>query len=172
MPVLLVLGAKLRIAGTGAEKVIPIEDFCIGVKQCSLQAGEIVTELLVPKPLAGAGSAFLKLTRTAADIAKVNVAVVITATSNTCEDARIALGSVAPTAIRAKKAEGILKGKKLDQKIVEQAAEAAAEEASPITDIRSTAEYRKKTTKVLARRAIQKAVECESCAINISQIIG
>lgn len=172
VPALLVLGAELKVAGTGGERVIPIEDFCIGVKQCSLQPGEIVTEVFIPFPPAGTGSAFMKLARTASDIAKVNVAVLIAATTNICDDARIALGSVAPTAIRTAKAEDMLKGQKLDHVIIEKAAQAASEEASPITDIRSTAEYRKETARVLVRRTILKAVECESCAINISQIIG
>ena len=158
-PVLVVFGAELRIAGPGSERTIPIENFCVGVKQCALQPGEMVAELGLPPPPAGAGSAFLKLARTAADIAKVNVAVMLTVTDNTCNEAKIALGSVAPTPIRAKKAEETLKGKKLDQKVIETAAQAAAEEATPITDIRSTAEYRKETTRVLVRRALEKALE-------------
>ncbi len=158
-PPLAVLGAELKIASTGAERVIPIEHLFIGVNKISLQPGEIITEILVPKPAAGTGGAFMKLVRTAADIAKVNVAVMLTITGGTCKEARIALGSVAPTLIRAGKAEGILKGKKLDRKVIEAAAEAAAEEVKPITDVRSTAEYRKEATGVLVRRAIEKAME-------------
>ena len=141
------------------ERIIPIDNLFIGVNQTILQPGDIVTEILLPNPPPGTGSAFLKLVRTAADIAKVNVAVSVTIANNTCQEARIALGSVAPTLIRAKKAEEALKDKKLDQKVIEAAAEAAAEEAKPITDIRSTAEYRKETTRILVRRAIEKAME-------------
>jgi len=158
-PPLSVLGAKLKIASTASERIIPIENLFIGVNQTSLQPGEIVTEILVPNTPAKTGCAFLKLVRTAADIAKVNVAVSLTMADNTCQEARIALGSVAPTIIRARKAEDALKGKKLDQKAIEAAAEAAAEEAKPITDIRSTAEYRKETTSVLVRRAMEKAIK-------------
>ena len=158
-PPLSVLGAELKIASTGAERIIPIENLFIGVNETALQPGEIITEILVPRPAAGTGSAFMKLMRTAADIAKVNVAVMLTVSGGTCKEARIALGSVAPTLIRAVKAEGILKGEKLDRKVIEAAAEAAAEEAKPITDIRSTAEYRKEATRVMARRAIEKAIE-------------
>jgi len=158
-PALVVFGAELRIVGPGSERGLPIENFCVGVKRCALQPGEMVTELILPPPPAGAGSAFLKLARTAADIAKINVAVMLTVANNTCNEVRIALGSVAPTLLRAKKAEDALKGKKLDQKVIEAAAQAAAEEAKPITDIRSTAEYRKETTRVLVGRAIEKALE-------------
>lgn len=153
------LGAKLKIANTALGKIIPIENLFIGVNQTVLHPDEIVTEIIVPSPFPKTGGAFLKLIRTSADIAKVNVAVMVTVTNNICQEAKIALGSVAPTPIRAKKAEEILKGKKPEQKVIEAAAEAAAEEAKPITDIRSTAEYRKEVTKVLTKRAIEKALE-------------
>jgi len=158
-PPLYVLGAKLKIASTVPERIIPIENLFIGVNQTILQPGEIVIEIIVPRPPPKTGSAFLKLVRTSADIAKVNVAVSVTITNNTCRDARIALGSVAPTMIMATKAEETLKGKKLDQGVIEAAAQIAAEEAKPITDIRSTAEYRKEVTMVLVRRAIERASE-------------
>ena len=157
--VLFALGAELKIVSTASEKVMPIENFPIGVNQTILQPGEIVTEVLLPRPPAGTGGAFLKLVRTAPDIAKVNVAVTVTITDSTCQEAKVALGSVAPTLIRSKKAEETLRGKKLDQEVIEAAAEAAAEEVKPITDIRSTAEYRKEMTKVLVKHAIEKALE-------------
>jgi len=138
---LISLGAELKLAGPSKERIIPLESFFIGVNQAILQPDEIVTEILLPSLPAGTGGAFLKLVRTAGDIAKVNVAVVITITDNRCKEAKITLGSMAPTPIRTRKAE------------------AAAGEAKPITDIRSTAEYRKETTKVLVRRAIEKALE-------------
>jgi len=154
---LLVLGAKLRIVGLTQERTAPIEKFFIGVGQTVLQPSEIVTEVLLPSPPAATGGAFLKLVRTATDVAKVNVAVTVTVTDGICQDVKIALGSVAPTPIRANKAEEALKGKKLDQETIAEAAETAAEETKPIDDIRSTAEYRKEVTKVLVRRAIEKA---------------
>lgn len=154
---LLVLGAKLRIVGLTQERNVPIERFFIGVGQTVLQPSEIVTEVLLPSPPAATGGAFLKLVRTATDVAKVNVAVTVTVTDGICQDVKIALGSVAPTPIRANKAEEALKGKKLDQETIAEAAETAAEETKPIDDIRSTAEYRKEVTKVLVRRAIEKA---------------
>jgi len=158
-PPLFVLGAGLKIASLAPERVIPIESFCVGVNQTILQPGELVTEISVPRSPDNTYSAFLKLSNLAADIAKVNVAVMMTVTNNTCQDIKIAIGSVAPTIIRAGKAEEALKGEKLDEKVITKAAEAAAEEAKPITDVRSTAEYRKEVTKVLVRRAINKALE-------------
>ncbi len=158
-PALSVLGSELRIASTAGERTIPIESLFVGVNQTSLQPGEIITEIMVPGSPAATGGAFLKLVRTLTDCAKVNVAVTVTITNNTCQEARVALGSVAPTLIRARKAEETLKGKQLDREVIEAAAQAAAEEAKPITDVRSTAEYRKEMTRVLVRRAIEKALE-------------
>ena len=158
-PALLVLGAKLEITSFAAKRVIPIEGFFIGVNRTVLQPGELVTAVSVPGPTAGTGGAFLKIARAAADLAKVNVAVVVTVKDGKCTNARIALGSVAPTTIRAKKAESILKGQKLEMKAIQAAAQAAADEIRPITDVRSTAEYRKEITRVLVTRAIAKALE-------------
>ena len=154
---LLALGAELKIANLSSERTISIEDLFVGVGQTILQPDEIVTEISLPTLSTRTGGAFCKLARTAADIAKVNVAVTISTRNS--KDVRIALGSVAPTIIRAKKAEEALKGQKLEPKTIREAAEAAASEAKPITDIRSTAEYRKEMTKILVRRAIEQALE-------------
>lgn len=152
------LSAKLRIIGPASERVIAIEDFFVGVNQTVLQPSEIVTEVILPSPTPQTGGAFFKLVRTTADIAKVNVAVSLTLTDNTCRDARIALGSVAPTVIRASQAEEALKGERLEQRTIEQAAELAAQEAKPITDLRSTVDYRREMVKVLVKRAAEKAL--------------
>ena len=103
-------------------------------------------------------TAFLKLSKTAEDIAKVNVAVMVTLSDGKCRDAKIAVGSVAPTPIRAVKAEAVMKGEDMDKGVIGEAAEAAAEATSPISDVRSTAEYRKEMVRVLVRDALETAV--------------
>jgi len=158
-PALMTLDGKLKIAGSSGERVVPVKDFYLGVGQTVLEPGEIITEIMVPKPPANTGGGFFKLVRTAADIAKVNVAVTLTVEGDTCENVRIAIGSVAPTVIRAKEAEGILKGQKIDQGLILKASEAASGEVKPITDLRSTAEYRVETTRVLVKRALESALE-------------
>ncbi len=156
---LFVLDAQLRIAGPSSERTIPIKDFFLGVGQTVLQPSEMVTEVLVPRPVAGTGEAFLKLARTASDIAKVNVAVALTLADGICQEAKVALGAVASTTLRAGKAEEILRRKVIDERIIEEAAEAAADETRTITDIRSTAEYRREMSRVLVKRATGKALE-------------
>jgi carbon-monoxide dehydrogenase medium subunit len=156
-PPLFVLGAKVKIVGLHYEKVVPIENFFVGVGKTILEPNEIVTEIFVPGTPAGSRGAFLKVAKTAEDIAKVNAAVMVTVTDRICEDAKIALGSVAPTIIRATEAEQALKGQGLDETVFARAAEAAAEAVKPISDIRSTAPYRKEMVRVLVKDALVKA---------------
>jgi carbon-monoxide dehydrogenase medium subunit len=156
-PPLFVLGAKVKIVGLNYEKLVPIENFFVAVGKTILEPNEIVTEIFVPGMPAGTGSAFLKAAKTADDIAKVNAAVTVTVTDKICKDARIALGSVAPTPIRVTEAEQALKGQKLDETMFARAAEAAADAVRPISDIRSTAKYRKEMVRILVKDALAKA---------------
>jgi carbon-monoxide dehydrogenase medium subunit len=156
---LFVLDANLRVAGPASERTVGIEEFYTGLHQTLLQEDEIVVELLLPKPDTGISGAYRKLVRVATDVAKVNVAVMLRIRDGTCEKAKIALGSVAPTPFRAKRAEEILKGEKPEKTVIEAAAKAAADAAKPITDIRSTADYRKEMTQVLTRRALVEALK-------------
>jgi carbon-monoxide dehydrogenase medium subunit len=153
------LEAKLKIVNAEGEKTMPIEDFYLGPGQTALGPAEIVAEVSLPEREPGTGGSYQHLVRTRADISKVCVAVTVTMTDGICREARIALGAVAPTVLRAGRAEAILKGQKIDQTVIETAAGTAAEETKPITDIRSTAEYRKETTRVLVKRAIAKALD-------------
>ena len=105
------------------------------------------------------GSAFLKMGRVAADLSKVSVAVAMVREGDLCKDCRIALGAVAKTPVRAKKGEEILKRKRVTEALIERASQEVSEEIQPITDLRSTAWYRKEVAKVMARDAIKLAWE-------------
>ncbi|MBM2832826.1 MAG: carbon monoxide dehydrogenase [Dehalococcoidia bacterium] len=141
---LLVLDARMKVTGPKGERTIPLEAFFKCPGQCTMEPGEILTEIQVPPPPPKSGAVFLKLARTKDGI---------------CQEARIALGSVAPTPMRAHKAEEMLKGKKLDSALIEKAALAASQEARPISDIRSSAEYRVEMVKVLTRNGLTQAME-------------
>jgi CO/xanthine dehydrogenase FAD-binding subunit len=158
-PALIVLAAKVKVAShRNGERVIPVEELFAGPSQTVLSHDELVLEVQVPDPVAHSGSAYVKhMQRSAMDLAIVGVAAAITAADGKCSDVRIALGAVAPTPIRAKKAEGILKGKAFAARSVERAAEAAAAESHPITDIRASLEYRRDMVMVLTRRALNQA---------------
>jgi carbon-monoxide dehydrogenase medium subunit len=147
------------IAGPHSPRTEPIEKFYVGYLKTSLRDGEMVTGVYLPSPVAGSGTGFFNLLRTKGDSAKVSVAVAITMKNGICQEAKISLGAVAPTVFRAAKAEAVLKGQKLSADLISKAADAAVEETQPITDVRSTAEYRKATTGVLVARALEKAVQ-------------
>jgi carbon-monoxide dehydrogenase medium subunit len=125
----------------------------------SLRRGEMVTEVVLPDPPAGTGAAFLNLVRTHADIAKISVAAAIVVQNGICREARIAIGAAAPTVFRAAKGEGLFISQEITPEVINKAAEIAAGETKPITDLRSTAEYRREMAKVLVRRALGKALE-------------
>jgi len=158
-PSLIGLGAKAKIKGLEGERVVTVEEFFIGPGLSVLQAGEILTEIQVPNPPSHTRGVYLKLpARTAIDIAVVGVAVVVTPDTKgvNIADAKIVLGAVAPTPIRARQAEDIIKGKAIDDELIEKAAQAAADESKPISDVRGSASYRKEMVKVLTNRALKQ----------------
>lgn len=155
---LLVLEARLKLVGPKGERIVDIEDFFTGPNQTVLD-GEILVEIQVPTPPPPNKGVYLKLSpRKAMDLAIVGVAVLVVPDKGKFQDVRIALESVAPTPLRAKKAEAILKGQNFDDKLIEKAAQAAADEAKPIDDHRASAEYRRDMVEVLVKRAIKQAI--------------
>jgi carbon-monoxide dehydrogenase medium subunit len=156
-PALITLAAKARIVGVAGERAVALEDFFVGPGQTVLQAGEILTEIQVPNLPPRSGGAYLKHSIKRMDIAIVGVGVVITLNGEVCNDIKIALGAVASTPIRAKKAEEIIRGQGLDSELMERAAQIASEESRPIDDIHSYAQYRKQMVKVLAKEAMKQA---------------
>ena len=152
-PPLLVLGAKVNIIDPTGEKIVPINEFFTGVKKNILKKGEIVTLVIVPSLRDEWTGVYLKQGRRKdVDLATVGVAVVCIR-----DEIRIALGAVASTPVRAFKTEELLKGKIIDESLLEETAKSALAEVSPISDIRSSKEYREEIIKVLVRRAILQA---------------
>ena len=157
-PPLTVLGAKVRLTSSKGERIALLEDFFLGPGETILQTGEWVTEIQVPNLTPGTGAAYLKLSRTAMDLAVVGVAVAVRLKGKTCTDVKIALGAVAPTPMRAKRAEEILKGKTITNELIEEASRIASEECKPISDVRGSAEYRREIVRVFTRQAIEQAL--------------
>jgi CO/xanthine dehydrogenase FAD-binding subunit len=158
-PPLIALGARVKLVSSKGERTVPLEEFFTGPGETVLQTNELLTEVQVPKPIPSTRGVYLKLfPRGAVDIAAVGVAVLlILSDDGTCSDAKIVLGAVAPTAVRATRAEVVIKGKQDKNGVIEEAAETAAEEARPISDVRCSADYRREMVKVLTRRAL---VQC------------
>jgi len=154
-PPLLAYDAKAIIVSSSDEKAINIEDFFTGPSVNILKTGEVLKGfMLTPEP--GWIASYEKLgVRKAMEIAIVNVCVATAIDKNrNCSGIRIALGAVAPTPIRAKKAEAILQDKRLTSELIEKCAEAAVKETRPISDIRASADYRKEMVRFLVRKMI------------------
>jgi carbon-monoxide dehydrogenase medium subunit len=159
---LLAMSATTRLVSSRRERIVPLEQFLCGPGATALRPDELLAEIRVPYPPARTGGVYIKYgARGGEDLALVSVAALITlgAGDGICSEAKLTLGSVAPTAMRAYKAEAALKGKKLDQKLIEKAAQIASDESSPIDDIRGSAQYRREMLKVFARDAIKQAAE-------------
>jgi len=157
-PALLTTQAKLKLVSQKGERTVNIEDFFTGPNETVLSDGEILQEIQVPNLPPNSKGRYLKLApRRSMDLAIVGVAVVVVPEDGICKDIRIALGAVAPTPIRVKKAEDTLKGQGFNDEVIERAAQIAAEESHPIDDHRASAEYRRDMVKVLTRRAINQA---------------
>jgi len=158
-PALLTLEARLKLISQKGNRTVNIEDFFTGPNQTALADEEILQEIQIPTPPPKSKGIYLKLTpRRAMDLAIVGVAVVVIPEDGVCKDIRIALGAVAPTPTRARRAEGILKGQRFSEKLIEKAAQAAADQSQPIDDHRASAEYRRDMVKVLTKRAIKQAI--------------
>jgi carbon-monoxide dehydrogenase medium subunit len=166
-PGLIALGAKVQIAGPGGRRSMLVENFMTGPSQTALKPGELVTGIQVPTPGPRTGSAYVRHTpRNAMDIAVVGVGAAVTLAPRTgaCQDAKIVLGAVAPTPIRARAAEKILRGQKPTDALIAEAAEIAAGDARPISDVRASADFRREMVRVLTRRMVTAACEATSGA--------
>lgn len=154
------LGAQVRISGINGIRSLPVESVAADVRKIGLTPDEIISEIRVPSMGAGGCGDFLNLARTKEDIAKVAVAVKAVVKDGIVEDVRIALGAVAPVVFLAADVLPLLKGEKPSAEVIAAAAEAAAKDnrVSPITDIRSTAQYRREMIGVLTGRALKSAL--------------
>lgn len=158
-PALICYGASAHIFGPDGQRKVPLEQFFLGPGKTALQRGELLTGVTVPF-VRGAAGHFLKLGRTTlGDISLMNVAVLGWPDSAAPSGSswRIALGSVAPTVIRAPEAERLL-SQDVSPAGLEAASQAAAAAARPIDDIRATAAYRKDMVRVLTRRGVERVL--------------
>jgi carbon-monoxide dehydrogenase medium subunit len=156
---LVVLEAIGKLAFSDGEKSEPFTSFFQGPGKSSLGTKGVLTEIDIPYPPAGSKSVYLKhAVRGAMDIAMVGVAVLVTpdAAKNSLQDVRIGLGAVAPTPVRASKTEALLRGKPLTAALLKEAAATAAAESSPISDQRSSAEYRRWIVEALTRKGLEQ----------------
>jgi carbon-monoxide dehydrogenase medium subunit len=160
-PPLVAYGARTCVTGPGGDREVPVEDLPAGPGQTCLGPGEVITGVLVPGPAPRSGSAHRKLGKRAGgwDLAIAGVSAALTLDeAGAVAEARIALASVGPTVLRARRAEGLLLGRVPSDAVLAEAARAASADARPIDDLRASAGYRRAVLPVLVRRALEEAL--------------
>jgi carbon-monoxide dehydrogenase medium subunit len=157
---MLALGAQVVATGPKGERVIPIDQFFLGLFRTALKADEVLTEIRIPVPPARSGGAYVKLERKVGDYATAAAAAQITLDgTGAVERAGLGLTNVGPTPIRAADAEKFLVGKRPDAATIREAAQRASKASSPSADRRGSVEYKREMARVLTGRALKSAVE-------------
>jgi carbon-monoxide dehydrogenase medium subunit len=156
---LLALDPEFVVQGVKKERVIKASEFFVDTFTTAVAKDEILTEIHIPHLPRGSGSAYIKHSRREGDFAIVSAGVAVTVgAADSCKDVRISLGAVAATPIRAKAAEEYLKGKKLSDKEIAEAAQRANQGADPPSDMHGSREYRMDMIGVFTKRALKLAL--------------
>lgn len=159
-PTLMALEASVTVASSAGQRQMPLASLFVGPRKTSLKPGELLIDIVIPKPNLGKPAAFQKFgLRKGQALALVNVAAAfwVDDGKDAFKAPCIALGAVAPTVIRAPKAEAFLAGRKISAEAMAEAGRIAATEAKPISDFRASAEYRRDLIAVLVKRALANA---------------
>jgi carbon-monoxide dehydrogenase medium subunit len=161
-PALLVLGAQLTLIGPHGSRSLPLEEFFLSPGKTALQPGELLVEITLPLNSADArpaASVFLKVARVAADLAKASLAVQLSRQGGRITGIRLAAGAVAPKPIRLPAAEAVLVGRTMTSELFAEAGRVAAQEITPIDDLRSTARYRRQIINAMVQDGLAAAWE-------------
>ena len=156
--VLIALGASYVLRGPKGERSVAADGFYLGTFMTQMEADEILTAVVVPVPPAGSGHAYCKLKRKTGDYATAAAAVQLHLSGGICSRAAVALTNVGPTPLNASAAAALLTGKRIDEALIEQAAQAAMAICDPAEDLRGDREYRTAMAGEMTRRAIRLAV--------------
>lgn len=161
LPPLIADAGVVHLHGADGTRRVAAEDFFTGPGRTVLARDEIVTAFTLPAPPPRCGKAYIKHgRRKAMELATVGVAVtLVLADDGAVDDVRIVLGAVAPTPLRARRAEAMMRGERTSPGLLEIVARIAMEESQPISDVRASADYRRRMVGVLTRRAIERALE-------------
>lgn len=156
---MMAMGAEIVLTGSEGERVVPIDDFFLGLYYTALQPNEILTEVRIPIPEAKSNGTYLKLERKVGDYATAAVAVQLTMNGSGIAKAGIALTNVGPIPIRAKRSQDLLIGKSISDDLLKEAGQLASEDSQPSSDLRGSEEYKRAMVKELTKRALKTAIE-------------
>ena len=158
VPPLLSLDADLTLASVAGTRTLPLDEYFLDYRRDVRRPGELITRISWPRLPNPSVNTFYKLARRKGDaITVTGVALTLAAADGVCTRARIALGAVAPTVLRARKAEALLEGRALTPARIHEAAAAAAAASRPIDDVRASADYRLHAVEALTRRLVAQA---------------
>ncbi len=161
-PCLMALDAKITLTSASGERVVLLEDFIIDSFETVLGEDEILTQIQIPAKAAKGGGIHTKFARRATDLGIASVAAHITLDESdpeTCNDIRIVLGAVDIFPQRYKQAEDLIKGKKINDEVIEKAAQAVFENCQPTDDMNGTEEYKREISRVLVIRNVKEAFD-------------
>jgi aerobic carbon-monoxide dehydrogenase medium subunit len=158
--ILIALEGKAEVTGASGRRTIPLEELFVDFYQTSLAEDEILTQVVIPPLPLRSGVEYLRFSSSSVvdkPSAGVAVRTSLEAKNQLCRLVRIVLGCVGPTPVRARKAEGLLTGKKVTQELLEETGSVASQECSPISDLRGSEEYKRAIVRTLVRRAADAA---------------
>jgi carbon-monoxide dehydrogenase medium subunit len=154
---MVILEAEVTLQGQGGQRTVAAADLFQDYLTTAVAEDEVLTEIRVPA-LDGYGHSYHKFNRRSEDWAMVGVCVVVKDSGGTCEDVRIGLTNMASVPLRATAAEEALRGQALSAENIAKAAELAADQTNPPSDLNATTEYKQHLARVLTRRAITDAL--------------
>jgi carbon-monoxide dehydrogenase medium subunit len=157
-PVLMALGAAVRLAGLGGERIVRVEDLFAGYLETNIANNELITAIVVP-PRAGWDAAYVRCTaRSADDWPTLGLAVSVRVEDGVVHDSRIAIGAATETAMRLPATESLLAGRRIDDALLRDAGRAAAAEAPVVADHHGSASYKRVLVEVYLGRALRQAI--------------
>lgn len=152
---LMALGAQVVVSGRGGERSIPIEDFLVDYYVTALAPDEVLTQIRLPAPGAGADGRYARFLRTAAEHRPLaSVALAVCREGAFCVEARLAVGASTPIPARLRRAEALLAGKTVTAELAAEAAAIVATDINAVSDMRGSDTYRREMVRVVARRTI------------------
>lgn len=156
--IFIALDGKLKITGPAGERTIPVEELFIDFYTTSLAEDEIITLVVLPPLPPGSGIEYIRFSSSSVvDKPSAGVAVRLTLDNAAVQIARIVLGCVGPTPVRARKAEALITGKKLSAELIAEAGALAGQECSPTSDLRGSEQYKRAIVRTLVKRAADAA---------------
>ena len=158
--IFIALDGRLEIVGPSGQRSLPVEELFLDFYTTSLAEDEIITQVVLPSPRPRSGIDYIRFASSSVvDKPSAGVAVRLTLDKEAVQIARIVLGCVGPTPVRARKAEALITSKKLTPELIAEAGSVASQECSPTSDLRGSEQYKRAIVRTLVKRALTAAYQ-------------